>query len=183
MRDLTAIILLSAGLGFIFQPEAQDSKADFNVVVEKGEHDATDCPDCNGKGYIVIGGGQCPLCKGVGKYGIKWVKEAEAKKSPKDDWYFVTMGQDCASCVQLEKLHHNPIIVAATRNYDCVLIKDPPRGSPWLKFYTVKIMPADVFVKPSGRWTKMDCENGVPDMPQYLTRFYAGHRLDEIADR
>lgn len=116
-------------------------------------------------------------------HAVYWVTYKQAQASPKDDWFCV-VSDDCPWCDRALALQKRPEFIAMSRDYDCVLIKNPPKDDPWCAKYGIYMLPTDLFVSAKNGIASRAAgcpvtENRVPSLPVYLFRMSEGHKAGD----
>lgn len=109
------------------------------------------CPPCDGVGCI-----QCGFDGRVGDplapATIDWLPYAEALKTGKPLWIHVTDSHNCPWCVKADAAFANPVVVAASQNFACVLVDRATAPAEayrkWAAHYQITVAPTCLFLAP-----------------------------------
>jgi hypothetical protein len=113
------------------------------------------CPPCDGVGCVQCGfDGRIddPLAPET----IDWIPYAEALKTGKPLMIHVTDSGDCPWCVKADAAFANPVVVAASQNFACVLVdRATAPADAYRKFaayYQLTVAPTTLFLYPDLTW-------------------------------
>ncbi len=121
-----------------------------------------------------------PTATGTGAPSIQYVSDGRAldlqSKDGKPIWYHVTQTRNCAPCVVANRILANPLLVEASGDFHCVLIRDARADHPWMVFWGIHVTPTDLFVSlipnKHALYEGIPAEGGTFGVASYLLRLH-----------
>jgi hypothetical protein len=143
---------LLLAFAFLLAIPAQADDTDLLRLKQQATADRI-CITCDGVGCVQCGGdGRTNDPLAPANEMIAWQPYAEALKSGKPLWIHITDSTDCPWCVKADAAFTDPVVVAASQNFACVLVDratcNQAEYRPFAAHYNITVAPTCIFLAP-----------------------------------